>query len=178
MSLHSIRIVGDPVLRERATDVTDIDGALIDLVDDMFVTMYDAPGIGLAAPQVGVSKRFFVYDLDEDPQALFNPVITGSDGEWSYAEGCLSIPGQYFDIVRPKHIEVSGIDLDGNEVSFEADDLFARLIQHELDHLNGILMLEHLDGDQLKDAKKLIRELHMAPDPEPVAPLRRGFRLR
>lgn len=175
MSLHSIRIVGDPVLKERATEVTDIDGALVNLVDDMLTTMYDAPGIGLAAPQVGISKRFFVYDLDEDPQALFNPVITGTDGEWSYSEGCLSIPGQYFEIVRPKQIEVTGIDLDGNVVSFEADELFARLIQHELDHLDGVLMLEHLDADQLKEAKKLIREMHMAPESEPKPLVRRGL---
>jgi len=177
MGLHSIRIVGDPVLREKASEVTDIDGALVKLVDDMFVTMYEAPGLGLAAPQVGVKKRFFVYDIDDDPRVLINPRITGSDGEWWYQEGCLSIPGQAFEICRPKQVEVTGVDLDGNEVSFEADELLARLLQHELDHLDGVLLLEHLDEEQLKEAKRAIREMHMAPEPEP-APARRGFRLR
>jgi len=165
MSLVSIRIVGDPVLTECAAPVTEIDDALVNLVDDMFDAMYDAPGIGLAAPQVGVKKRFFVYDVDDDPQVLINPVITGTDGEWLYSEGCLSIPGQYFDILRPKQIEVSGIDLDGNEVTFEADELLARLVQHELDHLDGRLMLERLDDEQRREAKRAIREMRMAETP-------------
>jgi peptide deformylase len=182
MGLHSIRIVGDPVLRERAAEVTDIDDALVNLVDDMFTTMYDAPGLGLAAPQVGVKKRFFVYDLGDEPKVLINPEITGSDGEWWYEEGCLSVPGQSFEICRPKQVEITGVDLDGNEVRFEADELLARLLQHELDHLNGVLLLEHLDEDQLREAKRAIREMHMAASggpaqPEP-APARRGFRLR
>lgn len=162
-SPYAIRIVGDPVLRQKAADVTDIDGKMHKLVSDMFVTMYEAPGIGLAAPQVGVQKRFFVYDLGDDAgqQVLINPQITGSDGEWTYDEGCLSVPGQYFEITRPKQIEVSGRDLDGNEVSFEADELLARLIQHELDHLDGVLLLDHLDDDQKKAAKKFVRELQM-----------------
>jgi peptide deformylase len=162
MAPYAIRIVGDPVLRERANDVTEIDGRLVKLIDDMFLTMYDAPGVGLAAPQVGVQKRFFVYDTGDDPQVLINPTITGSDGEWYFEEGCLSIPGQHFEICRPKQIEVSGVDLDGNEVSFEADEFLARVIQHELDHLDGILMLEHLDEDQLKEAKRAIREFQLA----------------
>jgi peptide deformylase len=155
----SIRIVGDPVLRQRAAEVTDIDGRLVRMVEDMFETMYEAPGIGLAAPQVGVQKRLFVYDLDDDPRVLINPVIHESRGEWTYAEGCLSIPGHYFEITRPKEIEVRGLDLDGNEVSFEADELLARLIQHELDHLDGVLMLEHLDEDQEAEAKRIVAEL-------------------
>ena len=176
MSRHSIRIVGDPVLVERATDVTDIDGRFVRLVDDMFTTMYEAPGVGLAAPQVGVGKRFFIYDEGDDPKVLINPVITGSDGEWAHDEGCLSIPGLNFEIVRPKRIEVTGVDLDGNEVFMEADEFLARIIQHELDHLDGVLMLSHLDEDQLRVAKKAIREMQMAePEPEPA---RRGFRLR
>jgi peptide deformylase len=176
MAPYAIRIVGDPVLRERANDVTEIDGRLVKLIDDMFLTMYDAPGVGLAAPQVGVQKRFFVYDTGEDPKVLINPEITGSDGEWYFEEGCLSIPGQHFEICRPKQIEVTGVDLEGNEVSFEADEFLARVIQHELDHLDGILMLEHLDEDQLKEAKRAIREFQLAQAEEP--PERAGgFRL-
>lgn len=176
-SERRIRIVGDPVLRKRAEEVTDIDGALVDLVDEMFETMYQAPGIGLAAPQVGVGQRFFVYDLEggEDPKVLINPVISGTDGEWWYDEGCLSIPGQYFEICRPKQIEVRGIDLDGNDVVFEADELLSRMIQHELDHLDGVLMLDHLDEEQAKEAKRLVRELQMgrAEREAPAEPRRR-----
>lgn len=159
-SPYAIRLVGDPVLRQRADDVTDIDERLVRLCDDMLQTMYDAPGLGLAAPQVGVQKRFFVYDLGagDGGEVLINPVITESEGEWEFYEGCLSVPGLSFDIVRPKQIHVTGIDLDGNEVSFEADELFARLIQHELDHLDGVLLLEHLDDEQKREAKRALRE--------------------
>jgi peptide deformylase len=180
MAPYAIRIVGDPVLRERANDVTEIDGRLVKLIDDMFLTMYDAPGVGLAAPQVGVQKRFFVYDTGDDPKVLINPKITGSDGEWYFEEGCLSIPGQHFEICRPKQIEVSGVDLSGNEVSFEADEFLARVIQHELDHLDGILMLEHLDEAQLKEAKRAIREYQLAQaavDSGEGSAERDGFRL-
>jgi peptide deformylase len=169
---HAIRIVGDPVLRQRADEVTDIDARLVRLVDDMFTTMYDAPGVGLAAPQVGVQKRFFIYDLDhgDGQQVLINPVVEESDGEWEFTEGCLSIPGLHFDIVRPRRIHVTGVDLEGREVSLEADDYLARVIQHELDHLDGVLMLERLDEDQRKAARRAVRQLQLEaaePDPSP-----------
>lgn len=163
---HTIRIVGDPVLRQRADEVTDIDARLVKLCEDMLETMYEAPGLGLAAPQVGVQKRFFVYDVGDGPAVLINPVITESDGEWEYLEGCLSVPGMSFEIVRPKRVAVSGIDLDGNEVTFEADELLARLFQHELDHLDGVLLLDHLDDEQRREAKRLLRERVMS---NPVA---------
>ncbi len=180
-SPYAIRVVGDPVLRQRAEEVTDIDDRLVRLSEDMLTTMYDAPGLGLAAPQVGVQKRFFVYDLGagDGGQVLINPVVTESDGEWEYLEGCLSVPGMAFEIVRPTRVHVTGIDLDGNEVSFEADELFSRLIQHELDHLDGVLLLEHLDDDQRREAKRELRERVMASAP-PVsdeAPKRSFFRL-
>ena len=159
--------MGDPVLRQRAEEVTDIDSRLVQLCDDMLETMYEAPGLGLAAPQVGVQKRFFVYDLGagDGSQVLINPTITESDGEWEYYEGCLSVPGLGFDIVRPKTVHITGVDLDGNEVSIDADELLARLFQHELDHLDGVLLLDHLDDDQRKEAKKALRKRVMA---EPV----------
>ncbi len=166
MSSQRIRTYGDPVLNTKATDVTDIDGKLIKLCDDMFVAMYDAPGIGLAAPQVGVQKRFFVYDVDDEPGVLINPTITESDGEWVFEEGCLSVPGMSFEIVRPKQILVSGIDLDGNEVAIEADEIFSRLIQHEIDHLNGVLLLEHLDDDQRREALKELNTRKVAAEAE------------
>ncbi|MGB3410926.1 MAG: peptide deformylase [Microthrixaceae bacterium] len=179
-SPYAIRIVGDPVLRQRAEDVTDIDGRLVKLTDDMVVTMYEAPGLGLAAPQVGVQKRFFVYDLGagDGPQVLINPEITESDGEWEYYEGCLSVPGMGFDIVRPKTVHIKGIDIDGNEVSFEADELLSRLLQHEMDHLDGVLLLDHLDDDQRREAKKTLRKRAMegpAADLAPNGDTKRSF---
>jgi len=169
---YAIRIVGDPVLRKRAEEVTDITADLVALTEDMFATMYEAPGIGLAAPQVGVAQRFFVFDLEGGlgRKVLINPVIVDGEGEWEFAEGCLSVPGLHFDIVRPKQILVRGIDLDGNDVEFEADELLARLVQHELDHLDGVLLLDHLDDDERREAKRTIREMQMGirePEPEP-----------
>jgi peptide deformylase len=180
---YAIRIVGDPVLRQRAEEVTDIDGRLVKLCDDMLETMYDAPGVGLAAPQVGVQKRLFVYDIGDGPGVLINPVITESDGEWEYPEGCLSVPGMQFEIVRPKTVAVTAIDLDGNEVHIEADEFMARMLQHEIDHLDGVLLLERLDEDQRREAKRALRERAMAgttiPGPAPLEGAgRRPFRLR
>jgi peptide deformylase len=134
---------------------------LVALTGEMLTTMYDAPGLGLAAPQVGVSRRFFVYDVGEGPAVLVNPEITETDGEWEFAEGCLSIPELTFEVVRPKQVHLTGRDLDGNEVSIEADELLARLFQHELDHLDGVLFLEHLDDEQSREAKRFVRDLRM-----------------
>ena len=160
MPPYNIRIFGDPVLKQRAAEITDVDGALARLADDMIVTMYEAPGLGLAAPQVGVQKRLFVYDLhdEEGPKVLINPVITESRGEWVYDEGCLSVPGLSWEILRPNEIHLTGLDLDGNEVSIEADELLGRLLQHELDHLDGVLLLDRMEGDQRKLAMKELRE--------------------
>ena len=146
-------MIGDPVLRTRANEVTEVDGALVRLTDDMFTTMYDVAGIGLAAPQGGGRQRFFVYDHGDAAGVILNPRIVESDGEWAFDEGCLSIPDLSFEIVRPKEIHLVGIDLDGNEVSIEADELEARLFQHELDHLDGVLLVDHLDEDQEREAK-------------------------
>ena len=159
MSGYAIRLFGDPVLKQRAAEVTNVDGSLVRLVDDMVETMYEAPGVGLAAPQVGVQKRLFVYDLHDGlgARTIINPTITDRRGEWEYEEGCLSVPGLYFPIVRPKEVHLTGSDLDGNEVSIEADEFEARVFQHELDHLDGKLLLEHLDADQRKAAMKALR---------------------
>lgn len=173
MAPYEIRVIGDPVLKQRADDITDIDGKLARLVDDMIATMYAAPGVGLAAPQVGVQKRLFVWDIDDGTgaHAIVNPEIVESDGEWTYQEGCLSVPGLSWEIVRPRHIHVIGRDLDGNEVSYEASDLAGRMFQHELDHLNGVLLVERLDEDQAKLAKRQVREMILArADAEPAAP--------
>ena len=163
MAPYSIRVVGDPVLRQRAAEVTTIDGRLAKLADDMIVTMYEAPGLGLAAPQVGVEKRMFVYDVGDGPRTLINAEIVETDGEWAYEEGCLSVPGLSWEIIRPKQVHLRGIDLDGNEVNIEADEILARCFQHELDHLDGILLLERLDTDTRKQALKTIRDLGIGP---------------
>ncbi len=157
---YTIRTYGDPVLNQKAVPITDIDGAVKRLADDMVAPLREVEGLGLAAPQVGVLKRLFIYDLrdDQGPQTIVNPVIGESRGEWTYEEGCLSVPGLYFPIVRPKEIHLTGWDLDGREVSIEADELLARLFQHELDHLEGRLLLELLDEDARKQALKELRK--------------------
>jgi peptide deformylase len=163
MAPYSIRVVGDPVLRQRAADVTNIDGRLAKLAEDMIATMYDAPGVGLAANQVGVEKRMFVYDVGDGPRTVINPELVESRGEWTYEEGCLSVPGLSWDIVRPKEVLIRGIDLDGNGLEVEADELLARCFQHEIDHLDGVLLLERLDPDTRRAAMKRIRELGIGP---------------
>jgi len=176
---YDIRIIGDPVLKQRAADVTDIDAKLVRLVADMVETMYEAHGIGLAAPQVGVQKRIFVWDLDDGTgsHALVNPEIVESDGEWLYEEGCLSVPGLSWEIVRPNQVHVAGRDLDGNEVSYEVSELAGRLFQHELDHLDGVLLVDRLEPEQAKGARRQVRDLMLGFTAEPAAP-RRGLSLR
>ncbi|MFM8956979.1 MAG: peptide deformylase, partial [Actinomycetota bacterium] len=127
-------------MKDFAEPVTKIDEKLVRLTDEMFDVMYKAPGIGLAATQIGVQRQVFVYDIEEERKVILNPQIVESSGEWVYDEGCLSIPGLYVEMLRPKRILVRGINLDGNQVEFEADELLARLFQHEVDHLNGVLM--------------------------------------
>jgi peptide deformylase len=155
---YDIRLIGDPVLRQRASEITDVYGKLVRLAADMVATMYDAPGLGLAGPQVGVQKRIFVYDVGDGAQTIINPEIRESDGEWAYDEGCLSIPDLAFELVRPKQVHLVGYDLDGEEISIEADELLARCFQHELDHLDGVLFIERLEPDDRKAAMKIIRE--------------------
>jgi peptide deformylase len=158
MSAYSVRVYGDPVLKQVAREVDDVDGSLVRLVEDMVETMYDSEGAGLAAPQVGVQKRLFVYDIGEGPEAIVNPSLTEMDGEWYYNEGCLSIPGLQLGIVRPDRVHLRGFDLDGNEVSIEADEFLGRVFQHEVDHLDGVLMVERLEEDMRKQALRVLRD--------------------
>ena len=157
MAIFSIRVFGDPVLRQRAAEIEEIDAKIVRLSEEMIETMRDAPGVGLAAPQVGIERRIFVYDVGEDARTVINPEIVESSGEWEYEEGCLSVPDLHWPIIRPKEVHLVGLDLEGNEISIEADELLARVFQHELDHLNGILLLEHLDKDQRKQAMRVFR---------------------
>ncbi len=156
---YRLRYWGDPVLTEPASEVGDLDGTIAALAEGMVATMHEAGGLGLAAPQVGVGKRLFVYQLDEDGEirTIVNPTVAETDGEWEFEEGCLSMPGLYFPIVRPRRIHLTGWDLDGREVSLEADELEARCLQHELDHLDGVLLLSLLDDRQRRKALKVLR---------------------
>ena len=147
------------MLRQRAAEVEELDGDLARLAETMVATMYEAIGLGLAAPQVGVLKRMYTYDVGDGPAVLVNPQIVDSHGEWTYDEGCLSIPDVHVEIVRPKVVTVQGVDLDGKEVVLEGDELMGRLIQHEIDHLDGVLMLDRLEADQ---RKAVLREMRRA----------------
>lgn len=148
----TIRVYGDPVLKTLAASITNIDGKLVSLAENMLHIMYEAPGLGLAGPQIGVQKQIFVYDVDDDPQVILNPTIVESSGEWVYDEGCLSIPGLFVEMLRPKAVLVRGLTLDGDEIEVEADELLARLFQHEIDHLQGVLMFDRMLPDQRKIA--------------------------
>lgn len=149
---YDIRTFGDPVLTAVAEQVENIDGKVIRLTQAMLQAMYKAPGLGLAAPQIGVQKQIFVYDIDGEPTTLINPRIVESRGEWVYDEGCLSIPGLYVEMLRPKEVLLEAIDLNGNTIQVEADELLARLFQHELDHLNGVLMFDRMTPEQREEA--------------------------
>ncbi len=144
----SILTLGHRALSQRARDVGNIDGRTMDLVSTMFDVLDASPGIGLAATQIGVPEQIFVYSLDDVRCALINPRITESSGEWTYVEGCLSIPGIFVELVRPRNVLLSAVSADGEPVNIEATDLLARLFQHEVDHLNGVLMLDRLSQSE------------------------------
>lgn len=151
MTIRPILLHPDPRLKKVADRVGDISDDVKTLAEDMLATMYDAPGIGLAAPQVGIGKRLLVMDCvkEEDappaPMVLINPeIVWSSDEESTYEEGCLSIPDQYADVVRPSEVEVRWLTLDGSEASQRFDGLWATCVQHEIDHLDGKLFIDHL----------------------------------
>ena len=158
MPSYSIRQFGDPVLKQRSKDVEDVDGQFARTVEAMYQTMFDADGGGLAAPQVGIGRRFFVYKTDDGPRVAINPEIVDAQGEAEWTEGCLSIPGLGFEIVRPEIVTLKAVDLDGNEILIEADDYTGRMFQHEIDHLDGILAIDRVDPDERKKALKALRE--------------------
>jgi len=159
----------DPRLRTRATPVQAVDDALRRLIGDMFETMYDAPGIGLAATQVDVHKRLLVADVSTDksePYVLINPEILEKDGVTVTDEGCLSVPGYYEPVERAEHIRVRFLDRDGVEQEMETDGLLAVCIQHEIDHLDGKLFVDYLsEAKRLRIRKKLEKERRQQPAP-------------
>jgi peptide deformylase len=144
MSLRPIHLLGSPVLRQHSLEVKTVDEEVRQLVDDMLETMDAAGGIGLAANQVGVARRVAVVDVDGDRFAMINPRIIETEGAATAEEGCLSIPEIYADVTRPDRLVVEALDAGGNHFRKEATGLKARAIQHEIDHLDGILFLDHL----------------------------------
>lgn len=158
MATFPVRTFGDPVLKQRCAEITEIDGALRRLADDMLETMYKAPGVGLAANQVGIQRRIFVYDIGDGPEVVINPTIMETSDEWEYDEGCLSVPGLYFPITRPKRVTLTGLDLEGAEFTREGEDLLGRVFLHETDHLDGFLLLDRLEPDLRREAMRVLRE--------------------
>ena len=152
MALRTIRELGDPILTKKCKEVKSVDERTRDLIDDMFETMYDANGVGLAAPQVGVLKRIVVIDVggeESEPLCLINPVITEKDGEQTGYEGCLSVPGKTGTVTRPMHVVCRALNRDMKEIEVEGTELLARAICHELDHLDGKLYVELVEGELL-----------------------------
>ena len=158
MAIQPIRLFGDPVLRTPAAPVTDFDKELRRLVQDLTDTMLDAPGAGLAAPQIGVGLRVFTWNVDGEAGHLVNPSLDLSDDIQDGEEGCLSLPGLVFDCRRALSVVAKGFDMHGEPVVIEGSELLARAIQHETDHLDGVLFIDRLDREARKAAMKAIRE--------------------
>lgn len=169
MALRPIRLLGDPVLRTPCDIVTTFDKELRVLVKDLGDTMLEAPGVGLAAPQIGVNLRVFTYDVDDVMGHLINPVLHfPSDEEQDGEEGCLSLPGLTFDCVRKQHVVAHGQNEYGDPVTLEGSDLFARCVQHEADHLDGVIFIDRLDADTRRAAMAAIRAADWSADLTPV----------
>ena len=168
MAVQPIRLFGDPVLRTKATPVVDFDKELRNLVQDLTDTMQEAPGAGLAAPQIGVGLRVFTWWVDGELGHLVNPQLELSAEEQLGEEGCLSIPGLTFDCRRAARVVARGQNMYGEPVFIEGSDLLARCIQHETDHLDGILFVDRLDREARKAAMKAIREAEWFGEPAPT----------
>lgn len=153
MALRNIRVDGDSILSMRAKEITEVTDRIRTLAGDMLETMYDAEGVGLAGPQIGILKRIIVLDVSEnadDPYVLLNPEIVFEEGSQTDYEGCLSVPGKKGAVTRPRHIRVKAKNLMFEDIEIDAEDLFARALCHEIDHLEGILYTSKVEGE-LKD---------------------------
>ena len=146
MALRNIRILGDEILKKQAKEVTEMTPKIEELIDDMFETMYDANGCGLAAPQVGIRKRIVVIDFGDQPLVLINPEILETSGEQTGQEGCLSVPGKVGIVTRPNYAKVKALDENMDEIIVEGTELLARCLCHEIDHLNGIMYVDKAEG--------------------------------
>ena len=168
MAVQPIRLFGDPVLTTRAVDVVDFDKELRRLVEDLTDTMRDAPGAGLAAPQIGVGLRVFTWYVDGELGHLVNPDLSLSEEEQDGPEGCLSIPDLTFDCKRSMSVVAKGWTMHGEPVTVEGSEMLARAIQHETDHLDGILFIDRLDRETRKEAMRAIREAEWFGDNPPT----------
>lgn len=148
MAIRTIRQDGDEVLRKKSKTVDEITPKIKELIEDMIDTMYEADGVGLAAPQVGILKRIFVIDVGEGPMVFINPEILETGGTQTGDEGCLSIPGYYAPVCRPNYVKVKFLDENMQEQVLEAEDFFARAILHENDHLNGVLFKDRVEKSE------------------------------
>ncbi|WP_036502621.1 peptide deformylase [Nocardia aobensis] len=159
MTIQPVRLFGDPVLRARADEVDAFDRDLEQLVTDLTDTMHASGGVGMAAPQIGVGLRVFVYDTGDAAGHVVNPVfeVLGTD-EQTGPEGCLSIPGLRYDVTRAHRVVARGVDMHGEPVKFEAEGLLSRCVQHETDHLDGVLYLQRLEPATRKQAMRAVRE--------------------
>ncbi len=167
MSIRPIRLFGDPVLRTPATPVVDFDKELRTLVSDLTDTMLEAPGAGLAAPQLGVGLRVFTWHVDGELGHLVNPQLTLSEDLQDGPEGCLSIPGFSIDCKRALSVVAHGFDMYGEPLLVEGSEMLSRAIQHETDHLDGILFIDRLDREARKEAMRYIREAEWFGEPSP-----------
>ncbi|HLF60050.1 MAG TPA: peptide deformylase [Acidimicrobiia bacterium] len=160
MAILPIRTFGDPVLRMETKPIVDFEETLQVLTIDMIETMYQAPGVGLAANQIGIPRRIAVFDAQDGlgPRVMINPEIVELSGEWAYEEGCLSVPGHYWEIKRPGFARARAFDLGGNEVEFAGDGLLGRVLQHEVDHLDGKLLIDRLERRERKQALRDLRD--------------------
>jgi peptide deformylase len=157
MAIRTIRVLGDEILTKKCREITAVTPRIRELATDMLDTMYEANGVGLAGPQVGILKRIVVIDVGEGPMVLINPVILSSDGEQIGEEGCLSYPGKAGTVKRPNHVIAKAYDLDMKEYTIEGEGLLARCICHELDHLDGHMYVE-LAGDTIHDTNYDVEE--------------------
>ena len=146
MALRQIRIQGDAILEKKCREITEMTPRIKELIEDMLETMYDANGVGLAGPQVGVLKRIAVIDIGEGPVVLINPVIEQADGEQTGDEGCLSLPGKAGQVTRPNHVVVRALNENMEEYIIEGEELMARALCHEIDHLDGHMYTELVEG--------------------------------
>ena len=147
MAIRNLRYEGDPILRKTSKEVKEITPKIVELIDDMLETMYEAGGVGLAAPQVGVLKRIVVIDVGDGPLILVNPEILETSGEQTGEEGCLSVPGMSGQVTRPDYVKVKALDLDLQEQVYEGEGLLARAFCHEIDHLDGKMYTRLVEGE-------------------------------
>lgn len=164
MAVLKVRLYGDSALRKKCREIEEVDGKIKKLLNNMAETMHHNEGVGLAAPQVGVLKRAIVVDVGEGLTALSNPKILWRQGKVTAPEGCLSLPGIFLDIKRSQEVVVEGIDKNGEVQQIGAAGLYARALQHEIDHLKGILIIDYISRKKLKSIRKQLRKIEKGGD--------------